>query len=272
MDTSSLLREFDRQIRRSLDGAESDRGVIREVSGNGGWSGVRWNDFSSGDASSVIAAQIERFAATGRPWEWKTYSYDRPADLAQRLLTAGFVGEPTESVLVAAIADLPVEIEPPAGVLLEAIRDDRALRELVAVYDQVFGGDHRQRGSTLRAAIAEDPPSAAAVLATADRLPIACGRVEFHAGTDFASLWGGATVPDWRRRGVFRAVVMHRAREAAARGFRYLQVDALPTSRPILLNLGFVELATTTPFTYPVRPSAAGAGTPAPSTPPSPAR
>ena len=76
-------------------------------------------------------------------------------------------------------------------------------------------------------------------------------RVEFHAGTDFASLWGGGTLPAWRRRGVFRAVVAHRARLAAARGFRYLQVDALPASRPILERLGFVELATTTPFMHP---------------------
>jgi hypothetical protein len=36
---------------------------------------------------------------------------------------------------------------------------------------------------------------------------------------------------------------------AAARGFRYLQVDASPDSRPILRRLGFAELATTTPFT-----------------------
>ena len=38
---------------------------------------------------------------------------------------------------------------------------------------------------------------------------------------------------------------------ASARGFRYLQVDASADSRPILQRLGFVELATTTPFTYP---------------------
>jgi hypothetical protein len=45
--------------------------------------------------------------------------------------------------------------------------------------------------------------------------------------------------------------VAHRAALAAARGYRYLQVDASPDSRPILTSLGFVELATTTPFTYP---------------------
>jgi hypothetical protein len=75
--------------------------------------------------------------------------------------------------------------------------------------------------------------------------------VEFHLGTDFASLWGGGTVAAWRGRGVYRCVVAHRAAAAAARGFRYLQVDASADSQPILRRLGFVELATTTPFTHP---------------------
>jgi GNAT superfamily N-acetyltransferase len=75
--------------------------------------------------------------------------------------------------------------------------------------------------------------------------------VEFHPGTEFASLWGGGTLPGWRGRGVFRSLVAYRAALAADRGLRYLQVDASPESRPILHRLGFVELATTTPFIWP---------------------
>jgi hypothetical protein len=33
--------------------------------------------------------------------------------------------------------------------------------------------------------------------------------LDFHVGTDFASLWGGGTLP-WRHRGVFRSLVAHR--------------------------------------------------------------
>ena len=77
--------------------------------------------------------------------------------------------------------------------------------------------------------------------------------MEFRSGTDFAGLWGGATLPAWRGRGVFRSLVAHRAALASTRGFRYLQVDASADSRPILRRLGFVELGTTTPFTHPGR-------------------
>ena len=89
------------------------------------------------------------------------------------------------------------------------------------------------------------------MVAWAGQTPIAGGRVEFHHGSDFASLWGGGTLPGWRGRGVFRSLVAYRAALASARGFRYLQVDASPDSRAILQRLGFVELSTTTPFTHP---------------------
>ena len=94
------------------------------------------------------------------------------------------------------------------------------------------------------------------MIAVAGDTAVAAGRVEFHAGTEFASLWGGGTLAAWRGRGIFRSLVAHRAALAAERGFRYLQVDALPDSRPILKRLGFVELATTTPFEYPAPLSA----------------
>ena len=74
-------------------------------------------------------------------------------------------------------------------------------------------------------------------------------RVVF-AGTEFAGLWGGGTVPGWRRRGIYRALVGCRARLAAERGYRYLTVDASPESRPILERTGFSCVAITTPHIW----------------------
>ena len=126
---------------------------------------------------------------------------------------------------------------------------------LVRVHDEVFREDHAALGRELLARLARRPPPVAAVVAVAGDIPICAGRVEFHAGTEFASIWGGGTVRAWRGRGTFRSLVAYRAAQASARGFRYLQVDASPESRPILKRLGFVELATTTPFLHPRRPT-----------------
>jgi hypothetical protein len=48
----------------------------------------------STNAETVIRVEVQRFAALARPWEWKHYSYDEPADLPGRLRAAGFVPEP----------------------------------------------------------------------------------------------------------------------------------------------------------------------------------
>jgi ribosomal protein S18 acetylase RimI-like enzyme len=119
---------------------------------------------------------------------------------------------------------------------------------LVRLHDAVFGGNHQALGQKLANALGAAEPAVVAMIARAGETAVSAGRVEFHDGTAFASIWGGGTLPEWRRRGIFRALVAQRAALAARRGFRYLQVDAMPTSRPILARLGFVELATTTPY------------------------
>jgi hypothetical protein len=244
MDRQAVLAAFDEQVRRhpgSEGKVERDGTVVRCV---GEWNGVSWSAVSEADADAVIAAQVSRF--DGLAWEWKHYSYDRPADLPERLLAAGFSAEPAETLMVAEVADLALDVRAPAGVRLQAVVDEAGVAALVAVHDEVFGEDHAALGRVLLDALSSG--SAAAVLALAGETPIAAGRVVFGAGTDFAGLWGGGTLRAWRGRGVFRALVAHRGALAAARGFRYLQVDASPASRPILQRLGFVELATTTPF------------------------
>jgi GNAT superfamily N-acetyltransferase len=62
-----------------------------------------------------------------------------------------------------------------------------------------------------------------------------------------AGFYGGATLPEYRRRGLYTALVSARARAARDRGIRYVTVDAGAMSRPILEHLGFRKLASTWP-------------------------
>jgi GNAT superfamily N-acetyltransferase len=88
------------------------------------------------------------------------------------------------------------------------------------------------------------------VVAEAAGRVVSAARLEFEPGTEFAGLWGGATLAAWRGKGIYRALVAHRARVATARGTRYLQVDATEDSRPILERLGFTAITTTTPYVW----------------------
>jgi GNAT superfamily N-acetyltransferase len=257
MDTAAVLAAFNEQMRRHpeagpADRIENDAQVTRVVSDADGWSGVIWSDLTETDADAVIAAQIRRFAPLGRDWEWKHYSYDRPSGLAARLEAAGFRPDPPETVLVAEVAALPREPLPPAGVDLVPVTSQQEADALVAVHDQVFGGRHEAIGQAVLRGLGQQAPPVAAVVAMAGDTPVSAGRVDFPAGSDFASIWGGGTLPAWRGRGIFRSLVAYRAALAHDRGYRYLHVDASPDSRPILRRLGFAELAETTPYQYPL--------------------
>lgn len=145
---------------------------------------------------------------------------------------------------------LAVDAEPPEGIRLVQATDPAGIDLVVDVHEKAFGADGGQLRHRLLARLAADPGTVVAVVALAGDEPVSAARMELVPGTRFAGLWGGGTVEAWRGRGVYRALVAHRARVAAARGYRYLQVDASPMSRPILERLGFHALSTTTPYLY----------------------
>lgn len=263
MDPLAALAAYEEQVRRrphtGPGGAvERDEHVVRVVEA-GGWSGVTWSDLGrlGLDVDVVVAEQVHRFTTVPGGWEWKHYSHDLPADLPDRLRAAGLVGAEPEALMVAKIADLrdlDLAVRRPDGVRLEAVRDRAGAEALVAVHDAVFGGDHRRLGEMVLGALLRTPRPVEAVVAWSGAVPICAGRVELPPTGEFASIWGGGTLPGWRGRGVFRAVVAHRAAIAAGRGYLYLQVDASADSHPILQRLGFAQLATTTPYTPAVMP------------------
>ena len=252
MDAASVLRLFDRQMRRDLTSADPDVQVERDsrtvVCFGADWSAVVWSDLDESTADEAVARTVERMRGLGREAEWKLYGHDRPADLAQRLEAAGLEPGDEEAVLVADLAELSLVVAPPDGIELRIAADADTVASYVAVHDQVFGGDHSAAGRALVRALDREPPRELGVVCFAAEGPVAAGRIEFNDRSDFASIWGGGTLPHWRGRGIYRATVAARARLACERGYRYLQVDALPTSRPILERLGFVQLTATTPY------------------------
>ena len=73
--------------------------------------------------------------------------------------------------------------------------------------------------------------------------PVGAAWSSLWSDRDFSPLFGGAVLPAWRRRGIYRAMVAARARAAERLGIRWLVVDASEESAPILRQLGFAEVA-----------------------------
>ncbi|MFE0462098.1 GNAT family N-acetyltransferase [Kitasatospora sp. NPDC058965] len=256
MDDSAVLETYDRELRREAgpDGPgavvhRTDR-LVRHDGGPQGWSAVLWSDLDEAGADAAIADQIAYFTACGREFEWKHYRHDRPADLPDRLLAAGFTAEPPETLMVAEAAAQAVPVRLPEGVHLRTETDETAVRLLAEVNGLAFGENAERLAERLLAQLAAAPETITLVVAMAGERPVSAARMETLPGVSFAGLWSGGTHPDWRGRGLYRALVAHRARLALDRGYRYLQVDASDQSRPILDGLGFAALSVTTPFTY----------------------
>ncbi|WP_207222895.1 GNAT family N-acetyltransferase [Herbihabitans rhizosphaerae] len=251
LNPQTVLERLDDQLRRNARTARpevrierADR-VVREIGPS--WCGILWSDLDEQNADGVIAEQAAYFAGLDRSWEWKHYAHDRPADLPARLAAAGLTPEGEEALMIAEANALP-EFGVPDGIELVLANDDDGIRAAVDVHEEVFGGDHTAIEDALLAQRATAPDTLDLVLALADGKPVSACRSEYELGTDFVGLWGGGTLPEWRGRGIYRAMVTFRAKRAIERGFRYLRVDAMPDSRPILARNGFTRIGTTTPY------------------------
>ena len=258
MDHNAVLALFDRDMRENARPYGPDavvervERVVRHVGPETGWNGVLWSDLTEADADVVIAEQTRFFTGLGREFEWKLYAHDRPDDLGRRLRAAGFTPEPEETLMIAEVGELGLDVEPPEGIELRPVTDGAGVDLVADVHEQAFGTDSSRLRHQLLAQLDGDPDSVVAVVALAGDVPVSSARMELTPGTQFAGMWGGGTIEAWRGRGIYRALVAHRARVAADRGYRYLQVDASDQSRPILQRLGFAPLTTTTPYVYPV--------------------
>ncbi|MER5344712.1 hypothetical protein ABT030_31195 [Streptomyces mirabilis] len=76
---------------------------------------------AGGQRGRVIAARPQWLASpegTDREFEWKPYSHDRPADLAERLTAAL-----PETLMITEIPALPKDTPPSAGIRFETVTD-----------------------------------------------------------------------------------------------------------------------------------------------------
>ena len=271
MDARALLERYDAQLRTHLPdplpagvSVEPDGPLLRYTGiGNGGFIGYR--DLAGLDGTeleALITRQVRIFSDRGEPFEWKLHGHDLPLDLADRLAANGFVPEDRETVVIAPISVVAAAVVLPTDVTLREV-SLRADLDRIGDMEEAIWGDHRNAWlpGSLQAELAADPDAITIVVAEAGPDVVCAGWVRFMAGTEFATLWGGGTLPQWRGRGIYRAIVAHRANLAAVRGFRYLQVDASAQSRPILERLGFIPVTTTTPFVWSPENPHKGAGT-----------
>ncbi len=243
MDVEAIRALYDREQRIEVEWPGLRREVagdiVRQIglSGRGGC--VIYSSLENQDVKSAIQDQIEYFESIGQSFEWKVYSHDAPPDLKEQLIAHGFEAEVTEAILALDLAVLPALLLQRTNHDIRRITDPGRITDVVAVKEGVWGENFEELGYRLANDLRSVPEQLSVYVGYVDDLPVSAGWIYFHPNSQFAGLWGGSTLPEYRKRGFYTALVAARSREAHQRGARFLTIDAQPMSRPIAEKIGF---------------------------------
>jgi hypothetical protein len=254
MTIDELRALYDRYQRIEVEFPTTRRevmpGVVRHSDLFGRSTTILYTDLDVAHADEAIRAQQDDAARVGHELEWKLYAHDRPPDLAERLIAHGFVPDQAESLMILDLSALPGALTRPARHEILPVADAAGLAEIVAVQEAVWQTDHAWLAGQLAAELRADPAALSIYVARLDGRIVSAAWIRFDSRSRFASLWGGSTLPTYRRRGLYTDLLATRAREAVQRGMRFLTIDAGPMSRPLVERFGFRFVATTCPYLW----------------------
>lgn len=256
---ASFLQAYDEQLRTD---AETPSAVaitvldgVRLVTFAGGRGFITYGPPDS-DFSRRIAQLVEpalnhfRSMPDIKQVEWKSRGHDDTPGLHEALLEAGFSpGEP-ESIMIGSAEHLDVDVPLPDGVTLRQVTAESDVRAMCAMQDHVFGDEMSDEGARAVFDRLAKGDGMELWVAEAGGEIISAGRLEPVAGTNFAGIWGGATLEQWRGKGIYRALTAARARSALRMGKTLINSDSTEFSRPILERAGLLKVSTTTPYEW----------------------
>jgi predicted N-acetyltransferase YhbS len=253
------LAAYDGQLRGDAETrnavAVARHGPLWLLTFAGGRGFVTYRDLDDADAATIrglVEAAVAHFRADPGigSAEWKTRGHDRAPGLDDALRENGFVAEDEESIMVGEARLLAVDVELPDGVELRQVTSEPDVRALSAMQDEVFGNTFGEDMTEELLARLSGGDGIELWVAEADGVIVSGGRLEPVPDTEFAGIWGGATRPEWRGRGIYRALTAARARSALRLGKRLINSDSTEFSRPILERAGLVKISTTTPYRW----------------------
>ena len=212
----------------------TERYVLYLSGGGGGGNVAQRFRFEAGELDDVRAELHRHLRDRGRTkLDWEVGTHARPVDLVARLLALGLEDD---GVQVGMVLTGPPAAAAPADVEVRRVETAAESLEASRIAAIAFGGPvPTEENEEL-----EPHPDNVVYLAYADGVPV--GRASAAFGPHGATLFGGATLPEARGRGAYRALVAARWDDAVERGTPLLVTQASPLSRPILARLGFREV------------------------------
>lgn len=233
---------------RRGSGLLSDR-MVREWSHDRALCRIIFSELSPLQVPDAVSHERTMALAGGYALEWKVYGHDQLPQLESALMATGYTAGELESVLGIDLTDTSWQLFRNPVVDIRAVRDEAGLADVAKIAREIGRRRVDEEIRELSTLLRERPNALSIYLAYSGGEPVSSGRVHYGKIPTVAEFAGGRTVTTHRNKGYFTAVVGARLHDAASRGCRYVFVDALPTSEPILRKLGFTAVTTTQPFT-----------------------
>ena len=243
MDIPELLALYDKEQRIEIEypGVQKEAfpHLVRFVRPAPGMNYVSYSRLDEAVMDAVIQTQISSFSKMDQPFSWHVCDHDTPPNLKDHLVSHGFIADDDpDAVMVLDVQEASPLLLEPVGDNVRRIAQQDLLDDVTQIEGQVWGGDFAWLKERLGSHL-EVPGYVSVYVAYREAQPACSGWVYFHPNSQFADLFGGATVSEHRRRGLYTAVLAIRVQEAISRGYRFVTTGASPESQPILAKNGF---------------------------------
>ena len=246
MKTNNLLVQYDKDLRLRISYPEARKeitdGVVRIVRNRPGMNVVTFTFANESKLHQVIHEEVDYFGPMDQPFTWKVYDHDLLPNLKDELVKHGFVPDDNPAaVMVLDVQNAPDTFQP-IEADIRRIDTLAGLQDIIYVMDKVWGGHHTWVNERLGRHL-EIPGYLSVYAAYVEGQPTSIAWTYFPRG-QFASLFAGSTIAEYRKRGLYTSLLATRLREIRERDYRYAVVEAGAMSKPIVAKHGFQHLTT----------------------------
>ena len=192
-------------------------------------------------ADSTIRQVYEFFAGDGRAFGWLVGPESTPGDLPRRLEAAGIAKIHDGAGMALTDLSLPIH-ENPAVHVRRATPDDTA--DVIRLYTEAYPIPETFSEIWDKLIVAAGGYNYLAFMDGVES-PVSVASMYYMSDAPIVALQGAATLPDYRGRGTYTALMAKRLADARAEGMEAAVLQAIrATSAPICAKLGFSEIAT----------------------------
>jgi hypothetical protein len=254
MEKEELLALYDGEMRIAIEIPGTTKqnfpDLVRFLRPAPGMNFILYSRIHESELPSVISSQINDLKSFLQPFSWQVFEHDQPDSLSDHLVAHGFIpSDDPDNVLVLEVDRIDYDLGELKPVYVRKLDSIEQLEDVASIERQVLGGDFswlvKRLGDHMKV-----PDYLSVYVAYQNDEPASTGWIYFNRNSQFASLYGGATVSEKQGQDLYRSVVEARIREALQRGYRFITTGASAMSLPILLRMGFEQLTVSNDFQW----------------------